>query len=305
MNDSRNQYEIDFSSKSVLFKSSSNGHTKKLSVDFNQLLDNDCLNYISEKEAYRIGITVGACNTNKINHTERVEPFKLFNFICLMYVMLMIISNILSLKLVSFFGFTITGAMLVYPFTYIFDYIISDVYGYKYARRCIHLIMISLVIFIISIILLIYMPPSQYWHHQNSLEEIFGLQIRVFTSSLIAFSISIFVSSYIIQKIKKKTKGRYLLLRIILSLLVSEIFDTTIFCLIAFAGIWPIDKIGEFIFFSYLTKVTYEVIMYPFVTSPLIKKIKIIEKTDIVDINTNFNPILRDVSYEDSNNLYR
>ena len=299
------EIEIDYVNKKVFLPNHLCGHSKKLSLDFSEVGSSKSLNYIDSTSAYALGSIVASCNLGKVNHINVNYRFKLYQFFCISYVLLMIVSNILSLKLVSIYGFTVTGAFLIYPFTYIFDYIVSDVYGYKNARRCIHYVIGSLFVLLVTITILVYMSPSKYWHHQKALDEIFILQIRVFIASLIAFMVSIFISSYLLQKIKKITKGRYLFVRIILTLLVAEILDTSIFCICAFSGIWEISDMGKFIILSYCIKLTYETILYPFVTKPLINKVKKIEKMDILDIDTNFNPFIMDTHYNSLNNLYK
>ena len=242
---------------------------------------------------------------NLHNHLSRPENFKIYNLLCVIYVFLMIMSNIFSTKLISINGFTVTGAFLMYPITYVLNFIISEIYGYKNARRCIHYVMITFLCFILSIKILLILPASEHWKHQSSLESLFGLQTRVFIASLIAFATSTFISSYILQKLKKRTKGAYLFIRIIFSLLILEMLDTCLFCFLAFYNIWDIDKMMKFFVLSYLIKLLYEVTIYPFITAPLITKIKKIEKLDILDTSTNFNPLLMDTNYDDSNNLYK
>jgi uncharacterized integral membrane protein (TIGR00697 family) len=299
------EIEIDYINRKVFLPNHLDGHSKKISLDFNDIGSSKSLNHIDSSTAYTLGSMISSFNLGKMQNINLNYRFKLYQFFCIAYIMFMIVSNILSLKLVSIYGFTVTGAFLIYPFTYILNFIISDVYGYKNARRCIHYVIGSLIVFILVISILVYAPPSKYWHHQKALEEIFILQIRVFFASLIAFAVSIFVSSYLIQKIKIITKNRYLFIRIMMSLLVSEMLDTFIFCIVAFAGVWEINAMIKFLILSYCIKLLYEAILYPFVTKPLINKVKKIEKLDVIDIDTKFNPFSMDINYDSQNNLYK
>ncbi|MCP3968578.1 MAG: VUT family protein [Lentisphaerae bacterium] len=90
-----------------------------------------------------------------------------------------------------------------------------------------------------------------------------------------------------------------------LSFLILETLDIVVFCFIAFWDLWPFSKIIEFMIITYLHRLLYEVVLYPLVTKPLIKKIKDVEKVDIVDMNFDFNPLSLDVEYQAANNLYR
>ncbi|MCP3966236.1 MAG: queuosine precursor transporter [Lentisphaerae bacterium] len=214
-------------------------------------------------------------------------------------------SNTLALRMISFCGFDLLAGFWVYPFTYILNFIISDIYGYKYARRCMQAVIISSLFFILGILLLLYLPVSQTWPSQQDFHSVFSRQLRVFVASLTGFSTSILASSYMLQKIKKATQGRYLFVRLFLSLLIAELIDIIIFSFIGFWGIWSYSQMIEFIIIAYLTRLLYEVILYPIVTKPLIRKIKNIEKVDIVDSNFDFNPLSLDVEYQADNNLYK
>ncbi|MCP3965113.1 MAG: queuosine precursor transporter [Lentisphaerae bacterium] len=296
--------EIDYNERKV-FMPTAEGHSQKIGLDFNNVHNSGALNNLDGKTAYNLGMCIGAFNTQNLNSVQLNHSFKLFNFLCVGYAILMIISNNLSLKLLSLGGFSIVGGFFVYPLTYILNFIISDVYGYKYARRCMQAVIIAFIFFIFSIILLLHIPTSEIGAFQQALNTLFSRQVRIFTASLSGFSISIFTSSYLLQKIKKRTQGRYLFVRVMSSLAVSEVFDIVIFCFIAFWGIWTFSQMIEFMVIAYLTRLLYEAILYPLITRPLIKKIKEIEKVDIVDINLSFNPLSLDVKYQDANNLYR
>lgn len=301
----RYKLELDLENDAVLYRDIS-GHGKLISValqDINK--DRSVISGLSSCDAYMLGALSASKSFDKVYLITSKPKYKLFILIAIIFTTIFILSNILSAKLVEIFGITITGALLVYPFSYIFDYIMTDIYGYQNARRVIWSTILALVLFNIAIIFLIYLPPSHYWHYQTEVNDVFKRVLRTFVASTIAFSVAFFISSYILQKLKVERQGISLFQRIFRSLLISEIFDTGLFCLLAFYGIWPIIEMLKFILISYLTKVTYEILIFNFITKPIIAKIKHIEQLDIVDTNTNFTPFSWRVDYTDANNLYR
>ncbi len=296
---------IDVVSGDILY-TGSDGHVKsiRLGVDeFNynhSLLDNVC-----GKDGFLIGTLFSAKAMDKLSVFNVSYNYKYLVLTSVLFVTIMFVSNILSTKLVSIFGVTVTGALLIYPFSYIFDYIITDVYGFQIARRVLWSVILSLLIFNISIFAVIYLPPSKYWPYQSALYAIFFRMLRTFVASTVAFSFSFFISSYVLQILKIKLKGGHFFKRMFASLLISEICDTWIFCLIAFLGVWPLVSMLKFMTVSYFTKISYELLIYPFITKPIVSLIKKAEKMDIVDNGTNFTPFSWKLNYTKENNIYK
>lgn len=301
----RYRLELDLENDAVLYRDIS-GHGKPISVALHDISkDQGFISGLSGQDGYMLGALSALKSFDKVQFITAKPKYKLFVLISIIFTTIFILSNMLSAKLVEIFGITITGALLVYPFSYIFDYIMTDIYGYQNTRRVIWSTIIALILFDLGIILLIYLPPSHYWHYQTEVDDVFKRVLRTFIASTIAFSVAFFISSYILQKLKVERHDISLFQRIFRSLLISEIFDTGLFCLLAFYGVWPLVEMLKFILISYLTKVTYEILMFNFVTKPAINKIKAIEKLDIIDTNTNFTPFSWRVDYTDDNNLYK
>lgn len=244
------QLEIDFE-KGEIHYSAYSGYSRSIKLD-HQLINNnmDFLDNINGRDGYLIGTMQAVKNTGKLNVYVKEKQYKFYTLISVLFTSIMIISNILSTKLVDVCGFTIAGAMLVYPFSYIFDYILTDIYGYQNARRTILSTIICLCLFDMALYLLIILPPSPYWHYQIYVNEIFSRMLRTFVSSTVVFAIAFFISSYMFQKIKIKTEGKGLFKRIFYSLVISEVTETWLFCLLAFGGIWPLDQMARYILHS-------------------------------------------------------
>lgn len=295
---------IDFITGDV-FYSSESGLSRSIKLDYSSISENiDFMDNFRGRDAYMIGTFQAARNIGKCIVSVNEKSYKYYMLLSVLFASVMIISNILSTKLVSFGGFTIAGAMLVYPFSYIFDYILTEVYGYQNARRTILSTIICLLLFDISLYLLIILPPSKYWHYQEHIDLVFSRMLRTFISSTIVFAFSFFLSSYLFQKIKIKTEGKGLFKRVFYSLVISEVLETWLFCVLAFYGVWPMEEIAKYMIWSFFTKVTFELIVYGILTKPLVNYIKQKEQSDIVDWNTNFSPLKWEVNYDESNNIY-
>jgi uncharacterized integral membrane protein (TIGR00697 family) len=296
---------IDFLNNNLLYSPIDDGHKKPSTLDYEDVVNNpDFMNNFSGKDGYLIGTIFASKTLNKLSLANSLPRYKYLVLIAVLFVTIIILSNVLSTKLISIGGFTVTGAMLLYPFSYIFDYIITDVYGYQNARRILLSCIAALVLFDICIYLIIILPPSPFWKFQHDFEAVFSRMLRTYVASTIAFSVSFFISSFIFQKSKIKNRGMSLFKRIFQSLLISEITDTTLFCFLSFYGIWPMEYMIKFILVSYFTKITYEIVVYSIVTKPLIAIIKREEKSDIIDWNTDFSPIKWEINYDESNNIY-
>ncbi|SHH92184.1 hypothetical protein VA7868_00910 [Vibrio aerogenes CECT 7868] len=152
--------------------------------------------------------------------------------------------------------------------------------------------------------LVLILPPSQFWHLQESYEIVFGNMIRTYIASAITFVISFMISSYVFQKIKVKKRG-FLFQRIFRSLFISEMIAVGLFCFIAFYGVWPMIDMLHFLVFSFCTKVLYEIIMYPIVTKRVILWFKRAEQSDMLDSQTNFSPFRWEIDYSEENNLFK
>ena len=214
---------------------------------------------------------------------------KHLNFITATFVAVLIISNIVSTKIVAFWGLTFDAGTILFPLAYIFGDILTEVYGFNKARRVIWtgfslLLLSTLTIYIVGLL-----PAASDWQNQNAYQTILGVTPRIALASLIAYLIGEFANSYLLAKLKVKTKGKLLWLRTIGSTLVGQALDSTIFCLVAFAGIFEPELLIAIIISNYLIKVGCEIIFTP-VTYAITNYLKKSEQIDYFDTNTNFNP---------------
>ncbi|MDO9231177.1 MAG: queuosine precursor transporter [bacterium] len=217
------------------------------------------------------------------------KNFKYFDVIMAVFVAVLLISNIASTKILVFWKFTFDGGTLLFPLSYIFGDILTEVYGYKRSRKVIWTGffcagLMSLVLFVVNIL-----PPASDWPYQEAFNNILGLAPRIVLASLIAYFAGEFSNSYILAKIKIWMAGKKLWIRTILSTLVGELADTSFFILIAFYGTLPNELLLTIFISNYIFKCAVEILFTP-ATYLAVNFLKKNENEDHYDYNTNFNP---------------
>jgi hypothetical protein len=216
--------------------------------------------------------------------------YKLITLISVLFVTVLIISNIVSTKILDLWFFTFDGWTILFPLSYIIWDILTEVYWYKQSRKIIWMWFWCIILVWITIMIVWLLPPSADWPYQEDYQNILWLTPRIIIASLIAYFAWEFSNSYILAKLKIYTKWKKLWLRIIGSTVVWEFFDTMIFILVAFYWIFWNDVIIAIIISNYIFKVWVEILFTP-LTYKIIWKIKKIENEDYYDYETDFNPI--------------
>lgn len=228
--------------------------------------------------------------TNDLSDTFHKEP-RYYDLIAALFVAILIISNIASSKIISFGVFAFDGGTILFPISYIFGDILTEVYGYSRARRIIWIGFSSLVMMSITLSIIQYLPADPAWQNQKAYETILGLVPRIALGSIVAFWMGEFVNSYSLAKLKILTKGKFLWIRTIGSTVVGQAVDSIIFTIVAFGGTMPFDVIINIITTIYLMKVGFEILATP-VTYLIVNKLKRTENVDHYDNKTNFNPFV-------------
>jgi uncharacterized integral membrane protein (TIGR00697 family) len=206
------------------------------------------------------------------------------------FVTVLICSNVIgAAKVAQVGGFTFGAGVLFFPLSYVFGDVLTEVYGYARARKVVWagfgaVIFASLMSFIV-----VSLPPAPGWTGQAGYLEVFGQTPRIVAASLFAYFCGEFANSYVLAKMKVKTKGRFLWLRTIGSTVVGEGVDSLIFYPIAFYGIWPNELVVTVMLTNYLIKTGWETCITPF-TYLLVNRLKKAEGVDVYDRNTRFTP---------------
>jgi uncharacterized integral membrane protein (TIGR00697 family) len=178
---------------------------------------------------------------------------------------------------------------VLFPLSYIFGDVLTEVYGYAASRRVIWIGFASTFLAAATFMIVGALPPAPEWGNQDAYAAILGLTPRIVCASLVAFLIGEFANSYVLARMKVAMEGRYLWMRTVGSTLVGELLDTSVFTIVAFWGVFPDSIIVPLIISMYLFKVAIEVIFTP-VTYWVVGYLKKHEGIDVYDRTTSFNP---------------
>lgn len=226
--------------------------------------------------------------SQQINAPER---FRYFTLITGLFVAVLLISNIASTKIVEIWKFTFDGGTILFPLSYIFGDILTEVYGYKKSRQVIWIGFLCAILMSFTLSLIGLIKPAGGWEYQEAYMAILGQTPRIVTASLIAYFAGEFSNSYVLAKMKILTKGRWLFARTIGSTIVGQGIDTVIFVIIAFLGVYDKRLVLLIIISNYIFKVSLEIIFTP-ITYMIVGFLKRTEKVDWFDYRTNFNPFI-------------
>jgi uncharacterized integral membrane protein (TIGR00697 family) len=224
-----------------------------------------------------------------------------FLVIAALFITCLITANIIAVKLITLGvepirhgGFQFPGplpaAIVIFPLSYIFGDILTEVYGYRQARKIIWLGFFCNLIAVLAFWVAGQIPALDS-DVQNAYERILGYTPRILAASFLAYLVGEFANSFVLAKMKIKTKGRFLWTRTIGSTLVGEGLDALVFITIAFGGTMSWALIGGIILTHWLVKTGYEVVATPF-TYMVVNFLKKKEGIDTYDHDTDFNPFL-------------
>lgn len=214
------------------------------------------------------------------------------------FVTSLVVSNIIAVKLISVGPLFLPAAILIFPISYIFGDILTEVYGYAKARRVIWIgfgcNLLAVFVFYLSIEL----PPAPFWRagtfetaaSQQAYQAIFGSTPRILASSFLAYLAGEFLNSFVLAKMKISTRGRHLWMRTIGSTVVGQLADSGVFIFLAFYGTVPPDVLITMAGSQWLVKSVYETLVTP-LTYLAVNFLKRAEREDFYDRATNFNPL--------------
>jgi uncharacterized integral membrane protein (TIGR00697 family) len=221
-----------------------------------------------------------------------------YDLILASFVVVLLCSNFIGagkaaeLNLPYFGNVTFGAGILFFPIAYFFGDILTEVYGYAYDRRAVWAGFAALAFAAIMAQIVIALPvaPGSYMaNYQQGMETVFGNSWRIALASMIAFWSGSFVNSYTLAKMKILTSGRFLWMRTIGSTATGELVDSSLFYMVAFYGLWPLNEILAVAVSQYLLKTAWEVLATP-LTYWVIGFLKRKENQDHYDTDTNFTP---------------
>src|SRR5688500_18837270 len=224
-------------------------------------------------------------------------PFRYFDFVMASFVTILLLSNILGAGKVAvidlpYLGLWPFGAgILFFPLSYVLGDILTEVYGYAHARRCIWAGTIALLFMAFMSTVVVALPPDADWKGQEAYEAVFGQVPRIVFASMVAFWAGEFANSVVLAKMKVRTQGRRLWTRTIGSTVVGQGVDSLIFYPLAFWGAagWTNELVLQVLVTPWVLKVAWEALLTP-VTYAVIGFLKRREGFDVYDEKTDFTP---------------
>ena len=192
-----------------------------------------------------------------------MRNYKYFEIILALFVAVLLISNIASTKVVDFWKFSFDAGTLLFPLVYIFGDVLTEIYGYRQARKAIWVGFFSLFLLSAILYIVVLLPPAADWPYQDDFKNIFSLTPRIFLASLLAFLLGSVNNAWLMARIKKMTAGKFLWLRTIGSTIAGEAIDTAIFTLGAFLFIMPAGLLLTVMISNYIFKTGVEIVFTP------------------------------------------
>ncbi|HEY3937031.1 MAG TPA: queuosine precursor transporter [Bryobacteraceae bacterium] len=215
--------------------------------------------------------------------------YKYLDSFITLFVVVLLVSNLIASKFFALGTLRISTAQILFPITYIFGDIFTEVYGYAASRRAIWYGFFASFLMVGLSYAAVLIPPAPEYTDQAAFATIFGQVGRIVAASLLAYWCGEFANSFTMAKLKLVTKGKYLWTRTIGSTVVGQAVDTTVVMFAGFYGTRPLGVILNLIVSGYLIKVAYETLMTP-LTYKVVNFLKRAEGVDYFDYQTDFNP---------------
>lgn len=219
--------------------------------------------------------------------------FRYFDYVMAAFVAILLLSNLIgAAKLSTVAGYTFGAGILFFPVSYVLGDVLTEVYGYANARRCIWAGFAAMVFMAFMSWVVVAMPPAATWDGQAAYESVFGQVPRIVLASMLAFWAGEFVNSIVLAKMKVWTRGRMLWTRTIGSTVFGQAVDSAIFYPVAFLGVWHTHDVLLVMVTNWAMKVAWEAILTP-VTYVVVGWLKGREGVDVYDENTDFSPFAK------------
>ncbi len=213
----------------------------------------------------------------------------LFVVVTAFFVTSLIAANIIAVKLIDVFGLIVPAGVIIFPLSYIFGDVLTEVYGYARARRVIWLGFACNLLVVLAILAAQALPAAGFWDGQAAFDRVLGFAPRLLVASFLAYLVGEFANSYVLARLKLATRGRYLWLRTLGSTVIGQALDSAVFVTLAFIGTAPQTVLIQAVLSQWLIKAGYEAVATPF-TYWVVNTLKRLEGVDHFDQGTDFNP---------------
>lgn len=215
----------------------------------------------------------------------------LFLLFATLFTTSLIMANLLATKQISFGPANFTGAIFVFPISYIVNDVVSEVWGFRRAKLLIWMAFGLNFFFVILGWLIDLIPGVAWWQETPAgigFHAVFGMAPRIVLASFLAFLAGSFLNAFVISKMKVRNNGKYFTARAVFSTLVGEFCDSIIFFPVALLGIVPIEEMPSYVLWQVCLKTSYELIILP-VTVRVVKWVKKVENVDVYDRYISYN----------------
>jgi uncharacterized integral membrane protein (TIGR00697 family) len=218
-----------------------------------------------------------------------------FDLVMAAFVTVLLLSNVIGAGKVAVIRLPLVGdwpfgaGILFFPVAYVIGDVLTEVYGYARARRCIWAGFAALLFMAFMAFVVVALPPAATWGGQAAYEQVFGQVPRIVLASIAAFWAGEFVNSYVLARMKVWTRGRHLWSRTIGSTIAGQGVDSLIFYPLAFYGVWDNETLLVVLLTQWALKVGWEALLTP-VTYAVVGLLKRREGVDVYDEATDFTP---------------
>jgi uncharacterized integral membrane protein (TIGR00697 family) len=220
----------------------------------------------------------------------RGRTLRYYDFVMAAFVAILLLSNVIgAAKLATLGGFTFGAGILFFPLGYVLGDVLTEVYGYARARRCIWAGFAAMVFMAFMSWVVVSLPPAAGWGGQAAYDSVFGQVPRIVFASIAAFWAGELTNSFVLAKMKILTRGKHLWTRTIGSTIVGQGVDSLLFYPLAFMGIWTNDQVLTVMVTNWTMKVGWEIVLTP-VTYLVVNAFKRGEGLDVYDEKTDFTP---------------
>lgn len=223
------------------------------------------------------------------------RPLRHFDYVMAAFVTILLLSNVIGAGKIAAIPLSGGGewafgaGILFFPISYVIGDVLTEVYGFARARRCIWAGFAGLIFMAMMSMVVVALPPSSAWHGQEAYKQIFGQVPQIVFASILAFWAGEFVNSYVLSRMKIRTRGRHLWMRTIGSTVAGQGVDSLIFYPIAFFGVMDAETIVWLGLTQWGLKVAWEAILTP-ATYAVVGWLKRREGLDVYDEGTDFTP---------------
>lgn len=198
-----------------------------------------------------------------------------YAMISAVFVGILLISNVVAVKPIAFgavgvgdfaLPLVFDGGVFLFPLAYILGDVLTEVYGLRASRRAILMAFALALLASLTILAVQISPPAAGWENQEAFAAVLGFVPRIVAASLIAFLAGQMVNAWVLDRLRRRTSGRLLRTRLIVSTVAGQLLDTLLFCTIAFAGIITGIDFVMYVVLGYIVKVLAEVVLLPITT---------------------------------------